>query len=94
LYSFKCSLSLSTRQCTETKHIEVSFTWCRLENSLFLGIENCFETQMEILDENEWWSKMEQMKRGGEQEMVIKRNYSRADQQTLSDMAYQLGLYL
>ncbi|KAE8125212.1 hypothetical protein FH972_020045 [Carpinus fangiana] len=51
------------------------------------------QAEMEVLDENEWWSKMEQMKRGGEQEMVIKRNYSRADQQTLSDMAYQLGLY-
>lgn len=50
--------------------------------------------QMEVLDENEWWSKMEQMKGGGEQEMIIKHNYSRADQQTLSDMAYQLGLYL
>ncbi|KAA8518450.1 hypothetical protein F0562_015924 [Nyssa sinensis] len=49
--------------------------------------------EMEVLDENEWWGKMEQMKRGGEQEMVIKRNYSREDQHTLSDMAYQLGLY-
>ncbi|XP_059451843.1 DExH-box ATP-dependent RNA helicase DExH1 isoform X2 [Corylus avellana] len=51
------------------------------------------QAEMEVLDENEWWSKMEQMKRGGEQEIVIKRNYSRGDQQTLSDMAYQLGLY-
>ncbi|KAG7961526.1 hypothetical protein I3843_09G021600 [Carya illinoinensis] len=51
------------------------------------------EAEMEVLDENEWWSKMEQMKRGGEQEMIIKHNYSRADQQTLFDMAYQLGLY-
>ncbi|KAL5739888.1 hypothetical protein ACOSQ2_029068 [Xanthoceras sorbifolium] len=49
--------------------------------------------EMEILDENEWWGKMEQMKRGGDQEMIIRRNFSRADQQTLSDMAYQLGLY-
>lgn len=57
-------------------------------------IENDFDMQMEVLDENEWLSKMEQMKRGGEQEMIIKRNYSRVDQQTLSDMAYQLGLYL
>ncbi|KAM3689686.1 hypothetical protein ACJW31_09G065500 [Castanea mollissima] len=48
---------------------------------------------MEVLDENEWWGKMEQMKGGGEQEMIIKRNFSRADQQTLYDMAYQLGLY-
>lgn len=49
---------------------------------------------MEVLDENEWWGKMEQMKNGVEQEMVIKRNFSRNDQQTLSDMAYQLGLHL
>lgn len=87
------ALFLSPRD-NALKHIEVSFTWCRLESILFLGIENGFDMQMEVLDDNEWWSKMEQMKRGGEQEMVIKRNYSRADQQTLSDMAYQLGLYL
>ncbi|XP_068342386.1 DExH-box ATP-dependent RNA helicase DExH1 isoform X1 [Pyrus communis] len=49
--------------------------------------------QMEVLDETEWWGKMEQMKNGAEQEMVIKRNFSRNDQQILYDMAYQLGLY-
>ncbi|KAJ0088801.1 hypothetical protein Patl1_32730 [Pistacia atlantica] len=49
--------------------------------------------EMETLDENEWWGKMEQMKSAEEQEMIIKHNFSRADQQTLSDMAYQLGLY-
>ncbi|PSS15858.1 DExH-box ATP-dependent RNA helicase [Actinidia chinensis var. chinensis] len=49
--------------------------------------------EMEVLDENEWWGKMEQLKRGGEQEMIIKRNYSRDDQNILYDMAYQLGLY-
>lgn len=87
------ALFLSPRD-NALKHIEVSFTWCRLENILFHGIENGFDMQMEVLDDNEWWSKMEQMKRGGEQEMIIKRNYSRADQQTLYDMAYQLGLYL
>ncbi|GLT94813.1 hypothetical protein SLE2022_125340 [Rubroshorea leprosula] len=51
------------------------------------------DAEMEVLDENEWWGKMEQMKEGREQEMIIKRNFSRQDQQTLSDMAYQLGLY-
>ncbi|KAI8562893.1 hypothetical protein RHMOL_Rhmol03G0070800 [Rhododendron molle] len=50
--------------------------------------------EMEVLDENEWWGKMEQFKRGAEQELIIKRNYSREDQQILSDMAYQLELYL
>lgn len=49
---------------------------------------------MEVLDEAEWWDKMNQMKKGQEQEMIIKRNFSRSDQQVLSDMAYELGLYL
>lgn len=49
---------------------------------------------MEVLDKNEWGPKMEQLQRGGEQELIIKRNYSRGDQQTLSDMAHNLGLYL
>ncbi|CAN4089643.1 unnamed protein product [Withania somnifera] len=48
---------------------------------------------MEVMNENEWWGKMEQFKRGGEQEMVIKRNFSRDDQQKLSDMAYHLEIY-
>lgn len=46
------------------------------------------------MDQNEWWGKLEQMKTGNEQEMVIRRNFSRDDQQILADMAYQLGLYL
>ncbi|KAI4364040.1 hypothetical protein MLD38_020183 [Melastoma candidum] len=49
--------------------------------------------EMEVLDENEWWEKMEQLKRGGEQEIIIRRNYNRSDQQVLSDMAYELGLH-
>ncbi|CAI9097589.1 OLC1v1034058C1 [Oldenlandia corymbosa var. corymbosa] len=49
--------------------------------------------EMEVMDENEWWGKLEQMKRGGEQEMVIKRRFKREDQDILADMAYQLGLY-
>ena len=49
---------------------------------------------MEVVDENEWRGKIEQMKGGGEEEMIIKHNFSRAGQQILYDMAYQLGLYL
>lgn len=49
--------------------------------------------EMEVLDEAEWWDKMNQMTNREEQEMIIKRNFSRSDQQVLSDMAYQLGLY-
>ncbi|KAJ7942755.1 putative ATP-dependent RNA helicase [Quillaja saponaria] len=51
------------------------------------------QAEIEVLDENEWWDKMEKMKRGGEQEMVFKRNFSREDQLKLADMAYQLKLY-
>ncbi|KAL0344834.1 UNVERIFIED_CONTAM: DExH-box ATP-dependent RNA helicase DExH1 [Sesamum radiatum] len=50
-------------------------------------------TEIEVMDQNEWWGKMEQMKRGGEQELIIKRSFSRDDQQILADMAYQLGLH-
>lgn len=49
--------------------------------------------EVEVLNQNEWWAMMEKMKSGGEQEMIIKRNYSRGDQQILSDMAYELGLF-
>ncbi|XP_073317491.1 DExH-box ATP-dependent RNA helicase DExH1 isoform X3 [Primulina huaijiensis] len=49
--------------------------------------------EIEVMDQNEWWAKLEQMKIGGGQEMVIRRNFSRDDQQILGDMAYELGLY-
>ncbi|KAK9921475.1 hypothetical protein M0R45_029984 [Rubus argutus] len=49
--------------------------------------------EMEVLDASEYWGKMEQFKSGAEQEMVIKRNFSRNDQQTLYEMAYELGLH-
>lgn len=49
---------------------------------------------MEVMDENEWWAKMEQLKNGGEQEMVIRQNFKREDQDILADMAYQFGLNL
>ncbi|KAH6796478.1 RNA helicase family protein [Perilla frutescens var. hirtella] len=51
-------------------------------------------SEKETMDQNEWWGKIEQMKTGNEQEMVIRRNFGRDDQQILADMAYQLGLYL
>ncbi|XP_057805318.1 DExH-box ATP-dependent RNA helicase DExH1 isoform X1 [Salvia miltiorrhiza] len=49
--------------------------------------------EKETMDQNEWWGKIEQMKTGNEQEMVIRRNFGRDDQQILADMAYQLGLH-
>lgn len=50
--------------------------------------------QMEVMDENEWWAKMEQLKNGGEKEIVIRQNFKREDQDILADMAYQFGLHL
>ncbi|CAI8602358.1 unnamed protein product [Vicia faba] len=51
------------------------------------------QAEKEVLDERDWWDKIEKMKKGGEQEMVIKRYFSMADQQALADMAYQHELY-
>ncbi|PWA37316.1 RNA helicase family protein [Artemisia annua] len=52
------------------------------------------QPEVEVFDKNHWWGKLEEMKRGGEAELIIKHYFSRGDQQTVSDMAYQLGLYL
>ncbi|KAL6145456.1 hypothetical protein ACLB2K_056143 [Fragaria x ananassa] len=49
--------------------------------------------EMEVLDSSEYWGKMEQFQSGAEQEMIIRRNFSRHDQQTLYDMAYELGFH-
>ncbi|KAM5559305.1 DExH-box ATP-dependent RNA helicase DExH1 [Rosa sericea] len=49
--------------------------------------------EMEVLDASECWGKMEQFRSGAEQEMIIRRNFSRHDQQTLYEMAYELGLH-
>ncbi|PIN10330.1 ATP-dependent RNA helicase A [Handroanthus impetiginosus] len=49
--------------------------------------------EIEVMDQSEWWGKLEHMKKGEEQEMIIRRNFSRDDQQIMADMAYQLGLY-
>ncbi|OIW12193.1 hypothetical protein TanjilG_28601 [Lupinus angustifolius] len=51
------------------------------------------QAEKEVLDENEWWDKIEKMAQGGEKEMIIKRYFSIADQQTLADMAYKHELY-
>ncbi|XP_047970216.1 DExH-box ATP-dependent RNA helicase DExH1 isoform X1 [Salvia hispanica] len=45
------------------------------------------------MDPNEWCKKIEQMKTGNEQEMVIRQKFGKDDQQILADMAQQLGLY-
>lgn len=37
---------------------------------------------------------MQQMQVEGQQELIVRRNYGREGQQTLADMAHQLGLYL
>ncbi|KAK9122915.1 hypothetical protein Sjap_012517 [Stephania japonica] len=51
------------------------------------------ENPVEVLDENEWWGKMEQLKRGGEQELIVRRNFGRDGQQVLDDFAHRLGLH-
>ncbi|XP_071690498.1 DExH-box ATP-dependent RNA helicase DExH1 [Rutidosis leptorrhynchoides] len=51
------------------------------------------QPEVEVFDKNHWWGKMDELKRGGGVELVIKHYFSRGDQQTVSDMAYQLGLY-
>ncbi|XP_026425947.1 DExH-box ATP-dependent RNA helicase DExH1-like isoform X1 [Papaver somniferum] len=51
------------------------------------------ENPVEVLDKNEMWGKMEELINSSEQELIIKKNYGRDGQQTLSDMAYQLNLY-
>ncbi|KAM7255732.1 hypothetical protein ACFE04_008630 [Oxalis oulophora] len=46
------------------------------------------QPEVEFFDKNDWGSKLEQLKRQGEQqELVINHFFSRADQQTLSNMA-------
>lgn len=53
-----------------------------------------FLLQVEKLDQNEWWTKINQMKNSGQQELIIKRNFGREGEEILGDMARQLGLYL
>lgn len=50
--------------------------------------------QGEKLDETEWWNKIKQLKEGGQQELIVKRNFGRDGQNTLADMAQRQGLYL
>ncbi|KAH9607253.1 hypothetical protein KSS87_014411 [Heliosperma pusillum] len=49
--------------------------------------------EYEVMDENEWWNKMEEFSKGGEQELVINRLFNRQDQDILNQMALQLSLY-
>jgi hypothetical protein len=76
-------------QFSLTKFFSASYIYIFL-NAFFFTVV----VKMEVLDEDEWWSKMEQMKLRGEQEIIMKRSFSRDDQQKLSDMAFELGLHL
>ncbi|KAG8374049.1 hypothetical protein BUALT_Bualt11G0090500 [Buddleja alternifolia] len=71
----------------------ISISDCDLDREKWRRSFSTGFTIIEVMNQNEWWGKIEQMKRGGEQEMIIRRNFSRDDQQILADMAYQLGLY-
>ncbi|GAB2253881.1 hypothetical protein Droror1_Dr00021690 [Drosera rotundifolia] len=52
-----------------------------------------FQVAVEVMDKSEWGVKLEEFNRGREQEMVIKKHFSRDDQDTLARMAAHLGLY-
>ncbi|KAG0570050.1 hypothetical protein KC19_6G135700 [Ceratodon purpureus] len=48
----------------------------------------------EVLDENEWWARLEKLKVAtDQQEVIIKKNYGRTGQETLEDFASRLGLH-
>ncbi|WOL09953.1 DExH-box ATP-dependent RNA helicase DExH1 isoform X1 [Canna indica] len=49
--------------------------------------------EVEKLDENEWWSKIQQLKQGSQQELIVKRNFGRDGQNTLANMAQKQGLH-
>lgn len=49
----------------------------------------------EVLDENEWWDRLEKLKVAtDQQEVVIKRNFGRQGAEVLEDFAFRLGLHL
>ncbi|EHA8587102.1 putative protein BREAST CANCER SUSCEPTIBILITY 1 [Cocos nucifera] len=50
-------------------------------------------SEVEKLDENEWWNKLKQLKEGGQQELIVKRNFGRDGQNVLADMARRQGLH-
>ncbi|GLJ45369.1 hypothetical protein SUGI_0955050 [Cryptomeria japonica] len=54
---------------------------------------NQMKEEVEKLNENEWWQKIEEFKFQDEQEIVIKRNYGREGASILSDMAQKVGLF-
>lgn len=50
--------------------------------------------EVEKLDENEWRARIQEMKEGAQEELVIKRNFGREGQQVLADIARRQGLHL
>ena len=61
---------------------------------MFIISAYIFLLQVEKLDENEWWNKLQQLKQSGQKELVVKRNFGRDGQNILADMAHELGLHL
>ncbi|KAH7691056.1 RNA helicase protein [Dioscorea alata] len=49
--------------------------------------------EVEKLDENEWRARIQEMKDGAQEELVIKRNFGREGQQVLADIARLQGLH-
>ncbi|KQJ97041.1 hypothetical protein BRADI_3g28477v3 [Brachypodium distachyon] len=50
-------------------------------------------SEVEKVDENEWWNKIGQLREGSQQELVVKKNFGRDGQNILADMAQRHGLY-
>ena len=48
-----------------------------------MWFENDIYVQMEVVDENEWWGKIEQMKGGGEEEMKDRAQFQSSRQANL-----------
>ncbi|KAL0920237.1 hypothetical protein M5K25_009358 [Dendrobium thyrsiflorum] len=48
---------------------------------------------VEMLDPNEWQTKLQQLNDGSQQELIVNRNFGREGQLTLEDMAHRHDLY-
>ncbi|KAM3408446.1 hypothetical protein ACQJBY_001529 [Aegilops geniculata] len=50
-------------------------------------------SEVEKVDEHEWWNTIGQLREGSQQELVVKKNFGRDGQNTLADIAQRHGLY-
>ncbi|XP_037406195.1 DExH-box ATP-dependent RNA helicase DExH1-like isoform X1 [Triticum dicoccoides] len=50
-------------------------------------------SEVEKVDEHEWWNTIGQLREGSQQELVVKKNFGRDGQNTLAHIAQRHGLY-